>query len=63
MDDALVGGNVNAAVFLCRGQAEDVVVLVDRAADGAEAVMTVRQHIGTGKRVKPLALAVWMMPT
>ena len=44
MNDALVGGNVNAAVFLCRGQAEDVVVLVDRAADGAEAVVAVRQR-------------------
>ena len=46
MNDALVGGNVNAAVFLCRGQAEDVVVLVDRAADGAKAVVAVRQRVG-----------------
>ena len=46
MNDALVGGNVNAAVFLCRGPAADVVVLVDRAADGAEAVVAVRQRVG-----------------
>ena len=49
MDDALVGGHVDAAVFLGRGQAEDVIVLVDRAADGAEAVMAVGQRVGNGK--------------
>ena len=41
MDDALVCRNVDAAVLLCRGETEDVVVLVDRAADGAKAVVAV----------------------
>ena len=49
MDDALVGGHIDAAVFLGRGQAEDMIVLVDRAADGAEAVMAVGQRVGDGK--------------
>ena len=46
VNDCLICRYVIAAVFDCRGQTEDVVVFVDRAADGAEAVMTVRQHIG-----------------
>ena len=49
MNDGLIGGHVIAAIFDGRGEAEDVVVLVDRSADSAEAVMTVRQNIGDGK--------------
>ena len=49
VDDGLVGGDVDAAVLLGGGQAEDVVVLVDGAAHGAEAVVTVGQHIGHGE--------------
>ena len=49
MDDGLIGRDVDAAVFLGRGQAEDMIVLVDRAADGAEAVMAVGQRVGNGK--------------
>ena len=45
MDDALVGGHIDAAILLRGGQAEDMVVLVDGAADCAEAVMAVRQRI------------------
>ena len=46
MDDGLVGGHEVAAILDGGGQAEDVVVLVDRAADGAEAVVAVRQRVG-----------------
>ena len=46
MDDALVGGDIDTAVFFRGGEAEDVIVLVDCAADGAEAVMAVGQSIG-----------------
>ena len=49
MNDGLIGGHVITAIFDGRGEAEDVVVLVDRSADGAEAVMTVRQNVGDGK--------------
>ena len=50
VDDGLIGRDVDAAVFLRGGEAEDMVVLVDRAADGAEAVMTVRHHVGHRER-------------
>ena len=53
VDDALVGGDIDAAVFLCGGQAEHVVVLVDRAAHGAQAVVTVRQRVGNRKLLHP----------
>ena len=46
VDDGLVRGDELAAVALCGGQAEHMVVLVDRAANGAERVVAVRQHIG-----------------
>ena len=49
MNDALVGRDVNAAVFLCRRQAEDMVVLIDRAADSAEAVVAVCKRIRNRK--------------
>ena len=49
VDDGLIGRDVDAAVLLRGGQAEDVVVLVDRPADGAEAVVTVCHHIGHRK--------------
>ena len=46
MNDGLIGGHVIAAIFDGRGEAEDVVVLVDRSADSAEAVVAVRQNVG-----------------
>ena len=49
VDDALVGGNIDAAVLLGGGQAEHVVVLVDGAAHGAQAVVTVGQGVGNGE--------------
>ena len=49
MDDALIGGDVDAAVFARGGKTEDVVVLVDGAADGAETVMTVGESVGKGE--------------
>ena len=49
VDHALVGGDVDAAVLLGGGQAEHMVVLVDGAAHGAQAVVTVGQGIGNGE--------------
>ena len=49
VDDALVGGNIDAAVLLGGGQAEHVVILVDGAAHGAQAVVTVGQGVGNGE--------------
>ena len=49
MNDGLIGGHVIAAIFDGRGEAEDVVVLVDRSADSAEAVVAVGQNIGNRK--------------
>ena len=49
MDDGLVGGDVDAAVFFRGGEAEDVVVLVDGAAHGAQAVVAVGEHVGHGE--------------
>ena len=46
VDDGLVGGDVVAAVLHGGRQAENVVVLVDGAAHGAQAVVTVGQHVG-----------------
>ena len=49
MDDALVRRNVDAAVLLRGGEAEHVIVLIDRAADGTEAVVAVGERIGNGE--------------
>ena len=46
VDDCLVGGHIDAAVSLGGGQAEDMVVLIDGAAHGTQAVVAVGQHIG-----------------
>ncbi len=46
VDDGLVGGDVVTAVLHGGGQAEHVVVLVDGAAHGAQAVVAVGQHVG-----------------
>ena len=53
MDDALVGGHVDAAVFFGGGQAEHVVVLIDGAAHGAQAVVAVGQGVGHGETLEP----------
>ena len=42
----LVCGNVNSAVFFCSGKSEHMVVLVYRAADGAQAVVAIGKRIG-----------------
>ena len=49
MDDALIGGHIDAAVFFSGGEAKGVIVLVDRAADGAKAVMAVGHGVGNGE--------------
>ena len=46
VDDGLVGGYVDAAVLLGGGETKLVVVLVDGAAHGAEAVVAVGQSVG-----------------
>ena len=49
VDHRLIGGDVVAAVLDGGGQAEHMVVLVDSAAHGAQAIVAVGQHIGYGK--------------
>ena len=46
VNNALICGNVYAAVFLSRRETEDVVVLVDSAAYGAERVVAVGHSVG-----------------
>ena len=46
-------GNVDRSVAVSRGKSEHVVVLVDRSADGAEAVVAVRENVGHGEGFKP----------
>ena len=53
VNDALVRGNVDAAVFLCRGKTEYVVVLVDRAADCAKRVVAVRHGVRDRELLEP----------
>ncbi|MPM17049.1 hypothetical protein SDC9_63432 [bioreactor metagenome] len=53
VDDAEVGGHVDAAVLLGGGEAEYVIVLVDRTADGAKAVVAVRHGVWNGEFGKP----------
>ena len=49
VDDGHVGGHIDAAVLMGRAEGEHVVVLVDGAAHGAQAVVAVSQHIGHGE--------------
>jgi len=49
VNHALVGRHIDAAVLSGSGQAEHVVVLIDRAAHGAQAVVTVGQGVGNGE--------------
>ena len=49
VDVGHVGGDVDAAVLVGSGEGELVVVLVDGAADSAEAVVAVGQDIGQGE--------------
>ncbi|MPM58035.1 hypothetical protein SDC9_104864 [bioreactor metagenome] len=53
VNDALVGGDVDAAVFLRGRKAEGVVVPVDGAAHGAQAVVAVGQGVGQGEFPHP----------
>ena len=52
VDNAHVRRNEDAAVFLAGRQAEQMVVLIDGAAHGAQAVVTAGQHIGQRKFVQ-----------
>ena len=45
VDNGLIGGNIDAAVFLSGRQAEGMVILVDGAADGAQGVVAVGHGI------------------
>ena len=49
VDICHVGGNIDAAVLVSSGQCELVVVLVDGAADCAQAVVAVGQDVGQGE--------------
>ena len=49
VDDAQVCGHIDAAVFFRGGKPEYMVVLIDGAADGAEAVVAVGHRIGHGE--------------
>ena len=49
VDDGHIGGHVDAAVLMGRAEGEHVVVLVDGAAHGAQAVVAVGQHVGHGE--------------
>ena len=49
VDDALVGGHIDAAILFGGGQAEHMVIFVDGATHGAQAVVAVGQGIGEGK--------------
>ena len=49
MDHRLIGGHIVPSVLHGGGQAEYMVVLIDGAAHGAQAVVAVGQHIGHGK--------------
>ena len=49
VDDGDVRRDIDPAVSPRGGETEHVVVLVDRAADGAERVVAVGEHIGHGK--------------
>ena len=49
VDDGLVGRDEVAAVLHGSGQAEDMVILVDGAANRTEAVVAVGHHVGHGE--------------
>ena len=49
VDDCLMRRNIDAAVFLCAGQSEHVVILIDRAAHCTETVVTVCQNVRNRK--------------
>ena len=49
VDDGHVRRNVDAAVLAGGRQTKHVVILIDGAADGTQAVMAVRQHVGNRK--------------
>ena len=53
VDDGLVGGDIDAAVLFRGGEAEDMVVLIDGAAHGAQAVVAVGQGVGDGELLHP----------
>ncbi|MPM71505.1 hypothetical protein SDC9_118470 [bioreactor metagenome] len=52
VDHGHVGGHIGAAVLFGGGQREGVVILVDRPAHRAQAVVAVGQHIGHGEGLK-----------
>ena len=53
MYDGDVRGHIDAAVLLRRRKAEHVVILVDGAADRAQGIVTVGQHIGERELLHP----------
>ena len=53
VDDALVRRHIDAAIFFRCRKAEHVVILIDRAANGAKAVMAVGHGIGQREFLEP----------
>ncbi|MPM82971.1 hypothetical protein SDC9_130033 [bioreactor metagenome] len=49
MDDAEVGGHIDAAVLFRGGETKDMVVLIDGSPDGAEAVVAVGHGVWYGE--------------
>ena len=56
MDDGDVRGHIVAAVLLCGGEPEHVVVLVDGAAHRAQGIMAIGERVGNGEFFKPARL-------
>ena len=46
VDDRLMRGHIDAAVFLRAGQAKHVVIFVDGAAHRAQGIVAVGEHVG-----------------
>lgn len=63
VDDRQIGGHKDAAVLARGRQAEEVVIFVDGAAHGTEAVVAVGEGVRQGKFLKAAGRAVWIMPT
>ena len=53
VNDRLIGGDKDSAVFFCGGKPEHVVVFVDGAADRAQGVVAVGESVGDREFAKP----------
>ena len=53
MDNRLIGRHIDAAILLCGGKSEHVVVFIDGASHGAERVVAVGHGVGDGEFLEP----------